>query len=191
VALEGTVSLHRRWFGKSLLWAIGFALFCTAAWPQSSGNRSQDQISKEVRHALITLPSAEVFDDLTFRVDGSTGTVTLMGQVIHPVLKSAAEKAVKQIGGVRSVINHIEVLPASQEDSRIRLGEYVATYGYSLLNQYAVRAVAPVHIIVKSGNVTLVGTVDNQMDKSLFFTQASSLPGVVSMTDHLQVSPRL
>jgi hyperosmotically inducible periplasmic protein len=112
-----------------------------------------------------------------------------MGQVTRPVLKSAAEKAVRQIGGVGRVDNQIEVLPASAEDDRIRLSVYTATYGQPILSQYAVKAVAPVHIIVKNGKVTLEGTVANSMDKTWFFTQASGVAGVVSATDHLQIAP--
>ncbi len=164
---------------------------CALAWSgastQAAENRARDGIAREVRHELITLPYYEVFDYLTYRVDGST--VTLLGQVTRPTLKTAAEKAVKQIEGVRSVVNQIEVLPASPQDARIRLAVYVATYGNLDLNQYALRAVAPVHIIATKANVTLEGAVDNAMDKTLFFTQASAVPGIVSLTDHLQIVP--
>ena len=46
----------------------------------------------------MTLPYYGVFDDLAFRVNG--GTVTLLGAVAQPVLKSDAEKAVKRVEGV-------------------------------------------------------------------------------------------
>ncbi len=144
-------------------------------------------MAREVRHELITLPFYGVFDNLAFRVDGST--VTLLGQVTRPVLKTDAENAVKQIEGVRRVVNQIEVLPLSPNDDRIRLAAYVATYGQPELNQYALRAVAPVHIIVKNGNVTLEGAVATQMDKTLFFMQASGVPGVFSVTNRLQIAP--
>lgn len=173
----------KRW----LLRAGVCALAWSGVWAQAPENRARDGIAREVRNELITLPYYEVFDDLTYRVDGST--VTLLGQVTRPALKAAAEKAVKQIEGVRSVVNQIEVLPASPVDGRIRLAVYAATYGQLLLSQYAARALAPVHIVVKNGNATLQGTVENQMDKTQFFTQASAVPGIVSVTDHLQIVP--
>ena len=43
---------------------------------------------KEVRHELVTLPYYNVFDNLSYRVDGSK--VTLFGQVREPKLKSDA-----------------------------------------------------------------------------------------------------
>jgi hyperosmotically inducible protein len=145
----------------------------------------ENGISREVRHELLTLPFYTVFDTLTFRE--ARGVVTLQGQVTRPILKSDSEKAVKHIEGVKRVNNQIEVLPLSAGDDRMRLDEYLAIYGDVGLNQYAVRSQPPIHIIVRNGNVTLEGTVDNADDKALAFTQASSVRGVVSVTDHLRV----
>ena len=172
---------------RRLLLAAGGMLAGLSSGAQGSEGPSRSRIAREVRHELVLLPYYGVFDNLAFRVEGDT--VTLLGQVTRPVLKSDAEKAVKQIEGVRRVDNQIEVLPVSAADGRIRLTVYAATYGQPVLNQYAVRAVPPVHIIVKHGNVTLEGAVANQMDKTLFFTYASGVPGVLSVTDHLQVAP--
>ena len=47
-------------------------------------------LTKEVRHELVTLPYYGVFDNLAYRVDGSK--VTLFGQVREPKLKSDAGK---------------------------------------------------------------------------------------------------
>lgn len=177
------VSLSRR----RLLLVVGCTIVSASAWAQASKDHSRSRIAREVRHELVLMPYYGVFDNLAFRVEGDT--VTLLGQVTRPMLKSDAEKAVKQIEGVRRVDNQIEVLPVSPADSRIRLAVYTATYGQPILSQYALRAVPPVHIIVKNGNVTLEGAVASQMDKTLFFTYASSVPGVFSVTDHLQIAP--
>ena len=65
---------------------------------QPSGRSSQERLVREVRHELVTLPYYGVFDNLAYRVDGST--VTLLGQVTRPTLKSDAENSVKKIEGV-------------------------------------------------------------------------------------------
>ncbi len=148
---------------------------------------SEQRIAREVRHQLILLPYYGVFDNLAFRVNGST--VTLLGQVTRPTLKSDAEGMVKQIEGVQKVDNQIEVLPLSPDDNRIRIAEYHAIYGQPALNQYALRAVPPIHIIVKNGNVTLVGAVSSEMDKNLAGIQANGVAGVFSVTNDLQVRP--
>src|SRR6202162_1158460 len=112
--------------------------------------KSLDRIYKEVRHELVMLPFYGVFDNLSYKVDPD-GTVTLMGQVARPVLKSDAENVVKKIEGVERVANNIEVLPASPADDRIRREVYRAIYGNTALSEYQIRAVPPIHIIVKSG----------------------------------------
>src|ERR1700735_211382 len=63
--------------------------------------KSQDRITREVRHELLMLPYFGVFDYIAYKVDGDT--VTLLGQVVRPVLKSDAEGAVKRIEGVDRV----------------------------------------------------------------------------------------
>jgi hyperosmotically inducible protein len=142
-------------------------------------------LEREVRHELITLPYYGVFDNLAFKVHGYT--VTLMGQVTRPTLKSDAEAAVRRIEGVERVDNQIEVLPLSPADDRIRIAEYRAIYGQSALERYALQAIPPVHIIVKGGHVTLEGVVANEMDKNIANLRANSVPGVFSVTNNLRV----
>lgn len=150
------------------------------------GPPDENRIMKEVRHQLVTLPYYGVFDDLAFRVDGST--VTLLGAVTQPVLKSDAEHAVKRVEGVTQVVNNIEVLPLSPMDDQIRRAEYRAIYGDpALSDRYGYRAVPSIHIIVKNGRVTLEGVVANQMDKNLINIKANGVPGVFGVTNNLQV----
>lgn len=147
---------------------------------------SLERITREVHHELVMLPFYGVFDNLAYKVDPD-GTVTLVGQTVRPTLKSDAERAVKRIEGVTKVINNIEVLPPSPMDDRIRLAVYRAIYGHPALDMYQLRAIPPIHIIVKNGHVTLEGVVARQMDKQIAETQANSVPGVFSVTDNLRV----
>ncbi|HLJ13334.1 MAG TPA: BON domain-containing protein [Bryobacteraceae bacterium] len=142
-------------------------------------------IAREVRHQLVMLPYYGVFDNLSFRVDGSK--VTLFGQVTRPTLKSDAGNVVKKIEGVTQVDNQIEVLPLSPMDDRIRFAEYRAIYSRPQLQQYSYRAVPPIHIIVKNGNVTLVGVVSNEGDKNVAGIAANGVPGVFKVTNDLRV----
>lgn len=145
-----------------------------------------DRIVKEVHHELVMLPFYGVFDNLAYKVDPD-GTVTLLGQVARPTLKSDAENVVKRIEGVDKVVNNIEVLPTSINDDRIRRATYGAIYGNSVLSPYQVRAVPPIHIIVKNGNVTLEGVVARQIDKQIAEVQAKGVQGVFGVTNNLQV----
>ena len=150
--------------------------------------KSLARIYKEVRHELLMLPYYGVFDNLAYKVDPD-GTVTLLGQVSPvrgPTLKSDAENAVKHIEGVEKV-NNIEVLPLSPLDDRIRRAAYRAIYSNPVLSQYQLRAVPPIHIIVKNGNITLEGAVARQMDKQIAGMQANGVHGAFSVTNNLVV----
>jgi hyperosmotically inducible protein len=144
------------------------------------------RLMKEVRHELVMLPYYNVFDNLSYSIDG--GTVTLFGQVTQPTLKSSAENVVKHLEGVQQVVNNIEVLPLSPNDDRIRRAVYQKIYTYpSLSTRYGFQSVPSIHIIVKNGNVSLEGVVDNAADKNVAGIQANGVPGVFSVTNNLRV----
>lgn len=147
--------------------------------------KAQERVIKEVRHELLMLPYFGVFDNIAFKVDGFT--VTLLGQVVRPSLKSDAENAVKHIEGVEKVDNQIEVLPTSPMDDRLRMELYRAIYGYPALEKYALGVQKPIRIIVKNGHVTLEGVVDNEADKNFAFMRANGVSGVFSVDNNLRV----
>jgi hyperosmotically inducible protein len=131
------------------------------------------------------LPYYGIFDDLAYRVDGNK--VTLFGAVTRPTLKSDAEKAVKRVEGVTQVDNQIEVLPLSPNDDRIRRDVYRAVFSKAGMEKYQLGAVPPIHIIVKNGNVTLVGPVNNEGDKNLAGIAANGVSGVFGVKNDLRV----
>lgn len=147
--------------------------------------KSQERITKEVRHELLMLPYFGVFDYIAFKVDGDN--VTLLGQVVKPVTKSDAEGAIKHIEGVEKVDNQIEVLPPSPADDRIRIRLFRAIYGTPALQKYELGVQKPIRIIVKNGHVTLEGVVDNEGDKNLAGIRANGVSGTFSVTNNLQV----
>ena len=103
------------------------------------------------------------------------------------MLKSDAENAVKRIEGVDKVVNNIEVLPTlshGRPDPPRRLPRHL---WQQVLSQYQLRAVPPIHIIVKNGHITLEGVVAREMDKNIAGIQANSVPGVFSVTNNLVV----
>jgi hyperosmotically inducible protein len=173
---------------KLLILFAGLLVAATLGIAQDAqpSTKAQERVIKEVRHELLMLPYFGVFDYIAFKVDGST--VTLLGQVVRPVLKSDAENAVKHIEGVEKVVNQIEVLPPSSMDDGIRIQLYRAIYGYPALEKYALGVQKPIRIIVKNGHVTLEGVVDNEADKNLAGLRANGVPGIFSVTNNLQVS---
>jgi len=147
--------------------------------------REMSQLERQVRHELIMLPYYGVFDWLQFKTDGTK--ITLSGAVTQPVLKDDAGRVISRLEGVSSVVNKIEVLPVSPNDDRIRLSVYRAIYYNPNFTKYAIRAVPPIHIIVRNGDVRLVGAVDSAFDKNIAGIQANGVPGVFSVTNDLTV----
>jgi len=149
------------------------------------GETQESRMQRQIRHELVMLPYYGVFDELAFKTNGRT--VTLMGRVSRPSLKPDAERATKQVDGVESVVNEIEVLPTSPNDDRIRLATYRAIYGDNMLYRYGLQAVPPIHIIVKNGNINLVGVVANESDKNVAGLRANGVSGAFAVTNNLQV----
>jgi hyperosmotically inducible protein len=150
------------------------------------GPEGMSKLAQEVRHQLVMLPYYTIFDDLAFRVDG--GTVTLLGAVTRPTLKSDAENVVKRLEGVTQVNNEIEVLPLSPFDDQIRRATARAIYGDpSIGDRYGNRALPSIHIIVKNGQVTLEGVVANEGDKNLINVRANGVANVFKVSNNLQV----
>src|SRR5580692_2093734 len=149
--------------------------------------KAQERITREVRHELLMLPYFGVFDNIAYKVDGFT--VTLLGQVVRPSLKSDAENVVKHIEGVEKVDNQIEVLPTSPMDDGLRRRLYRAIYGYPALEKYAMGVQKPIRIIVKNGHATLEGVVDSEGDKNIAGLRANGVPGIFSVDNNLQVVP--
>jgi hyperosmotically inducible periplasmic protein len=210
------ISLSRI-LASSLLCFASFALPGTAAQQTSSQAPAADsasqasmlRIAKEVRKAILTLPEYGVFDYIHFAIKGRT--VILRGEASRPILKSSAENVVKKIEGVESVQNDIGVLPNSPNDDRIRAAVYYRIYSQPSLQKYTsnrgpqfsslTRRTAgitydppigyhAIHIVVKNGNVTLVGAVDNSSDAAIAGMQANLTPGVFSVDNDLFVASK-
>jgi len=153
---------------------------------ESHDVQDQRPLESKIRHELVMLPYFSVFDHLAFRLDGDE--VQLFGQVTSPSLKNSAGRVVQAIEGVSTVVNDIEVLPNSPNDDQIRLAVYRALYNRgSRLFPYSLGEYDAIGIIVKKGDVTLVGTVFDESDKHFAFLKASGVPGVFSVTNKLVV----
>jgi osmotically-inducible protein OsmY len=178
-------------------------------WSQEDGMRIVQQVQKK----LGGLTNYSVFDWITFGFHGKV--LVLKGYASRPILKSDAGNAVKGIPGIESVDNQIEVLPLSPNDDRIRASVYNRIYTQPTLSKYnanqgsLARAMGPggrsfgmmaggitnnppigfhaIHIIVKNGNVTLYGVVNNEMDSAIAGIQANSAPGAFSVDNDLIV----
>ena len=163
---------------------LGLGILVTA---QVAVAQTNPRMVRQIRNELVTLPYYGVFDWLTYEVQND-GTVVLHGQVVRPSTKSDAEGRVKDVDGVRRVVNQIEVLPNSPSDDRLRLALYRQIYGYnSPLFRYATQSVPSIHIIVSRGHVTLRGVAANKGDANLAYIRARTVPGSFSVSNELTI----
>lgn len=147
---------------------------------------NQRQIEQKVFKQLIKLPYYGVFDHIFYRVDGNT--VYLYGKVFNAVNKKSAEKSVKKIQGVKTVVNEIEILPLSRFDDSIRYRTLrtLSSRGGSLY-RYFLGSHPSVRIIVDRGNVTLEGIVASRGDSNLANILANQVAGVFSVKNNLEI----
>jgi osmotically-inducible protein OsmY len=156
---------------------------------------------------LERLPYYGVFDYIVFRVD--RGTVYLAGYSFEGRMKADADMAAKRASGVNEVANTIEVLPASQNDDRIRWATFYRIYTDDFLSRYAPGGeqavlrelqdegqfpgmqpvgVYPIHIIVKGGRTKLLGVVDSAADRQIAEVRAREVTGVFEVDNGLTVT---
>jgi hyperosmotically inducible protein len=187
-------------------WLAGVMVLVGAISMHTSGAQSvtADDTVRSVRRMLGRLPYYGVFDYVVFRVDG--GTVYLAGFSFEGRLKADAEMAVKRATGVVEVANKIEVLPASQNDDRIRWATFYRIYADDFLSRYAPGGVYgvlqelrderrfpgmqpvgryPIHIVVKNGRTMLLGVVDNAADRQIAEVRAREVTGVFEVENDL------
>jgi osmotically-inducible protein OsmY len=148
-------------------------------------DRNSIQIQQKVYKQLIKLPRYGVFDHIAYKVEGNK--VYLYGKVLNAVNKKAAEKTVKRIDGVSSVINNIEVLPLSNFDDSIRRRTLRTVANGGSLYRYFQGTNPSIKIIVDRGNVTLEGFVATKGDANLANILANQVTGVFRVTNNLQV----
>jgi len=115
------------------------------------------------------------------------GVVTINGDTMNDVAKDSALAVVARTPGVKDVVSDVKVLPVSNFDDSIRVRTARAIYRDSVLGRYASDPVHPIRIVVDNGHVTLYGTVESTMDKTIAGIRASSVPGSFSVQNKLSV----
>ena len=123
---------------------------------------TERQILENARHEILMYYAYGIFDNINLAAQGDKLMVS--GQVTQPFKKSDIGNFLKRVRGVAKVENNLEVLPLSNFDDRLRLSVARAIYGDPFFVHYAHRSLAPIHIVVKNGNVALEGAVATKLD---------------------------
>jgi osmotically-inducible protein OsmY len=145
---------------------------------------SDDDLQRQVMGAIRGYSNFTIFDDVSVAV--SNRAVTLTGRVTMPFKRNDIAARVAKIDGVKDLVNGIEVLPVSTEDSRLRMRVAQAIYGNSTFWHYASMVNPPIHIVVERSRITLTGCVNSEVERMLAYALAQ-VDGALSVTNELRL----
>jgi osmotically-inducible protein OsmY len=190
VTLAGTVNLYQDKLDaakkvKKLANVTGVRDDIAVAGETVPDNQLQQKLAKKLAYDRVGYRD-NAFNYIALNV--KDGVVTLTGDTLFDVPKDSALAIVAGTPGVKDVVNDVNVLPVSGFDDSIRVRTARAIYRDSVLGRYASDPVDPIRIVVDNGHVTLYGTVQSAMDKTIAGMRASSVPGAFSVENKLVVN---
>jgi hyperosmotically inducible protein len=163
--------------------AVIFALALLGSPAAFAQEREDLQVFRDIADQVNRYTQFTIFDSVSASV--KNGQVVLSGWVTMPYKKDDIERRVRRVDGVAAVQNDIGVLPVSQFDNELRFRIARAIYGNSSFWHYAAMANPPIHIVVNRGRVTLVGTVNSNVERMLARSLASGF-GAFDVTNELK-----
>src|SRR5216683_3640416 len=189
VTLTGTVSLYQDKLDaakkiKKLANVTGVRNDIVVAGETVPDSQIQQKLAKKVAYDRVGYYD-NAFNYLA--LDVKDGVVTVNGDTTSDVAKDSALAIVARTPGVKDLVNQVTVLPVSIFDDSIRVRTARAIYRDSVLSRYATDPADPIRIVVDNGHVTLYGTVESAMDKTIAGIRANSIPGAFSVENKLMV----
>jgi hyperosmotically inducible protein len=141
------------------------------------------ELHEKIRHELAMMPYISNFDFISFTQNGAD--VILTGWTVRATNRDTAGKVVRNIDGVETVVNNIDILPLGSFDMQIRAATRVALQ--RVLGRYFWGNGSDIKIVVKHGQVILLGTVSRKADSDLAFIQCNGVSGVFKVFNMLRV----
>lgn len=150
-----------------------------------AGNKkaADPQTWEKIRHELAMMPYVTEYDFISFTLSGAD--VILTGWTVRQTNRDYAYNVVKDIPKVESVVNNIEILPLGSFDMQIRAGVRAALQRN--LSRYFWGSGSDIKIVVKNGQVILLGVVANKTDSDIAFMRANGVPSVFKVFNLLRV----
>ncbi len=142
--------------------------------------RTDTDIAHAVRRALVWdvyVPDEKISSTV------ADGWVTLEGAVESWSQRADAERAVRNLTGVKAVINKITVAPLKPATHDVRKAIEQA------LERRAEREAKRIQVDVRDGVATLSGSVHSWAERKSVVAAARFTPGVRNVEDHLRVEP--
>jgi len=145
-----------------------------------SAIRSDVDLLRAVRSSLdwdVFIPKTRIHTSV---VDG---LLTLEGEVDHFSQRDDAEKAVRNIQGIRRLFNKIRVKPAAAAPHEVQKSIEAA------LERRAAREARRINLDVHEGKVILSGAVHSWAERQSVVGAAKGTPGVRIVDDRLHIEP--
>lgn len=189
VTLTGTVNLYQDKLDaankvKKVKDVTGVRNDLTVAGETVPDEQLEKKLGKQLAYDRVGY-SDNAFNYVALNV--KDGVVTLSGDAVWDPPKDSALAIVAHTPGVKDVVDEVKVLPVSRFDDSIRMRTARAIYRDSVLGKYATDPVDPIRIVVDNGHVTLYGTVQSTMDKTIAGIRANSVSGAFSVDNKLVV----
>jgi hyperosmotically inducible protein len=189
VTLQGTVDSYKHKLdaekkARKQDHVAGVRDLVTVAGPEVSDAALRQKLAKKLAYDRVGF--GNVFNLLT--VDVSNGVATIGGEVHEPVARESAISEVVNTAGVKGVVEHIKVAPASFFDDELRIRVARAIYRDPSLSRYGMDPQAPIRIVVDNGHVGLYGVVSSEFDRIVAGIRANEVAGSFSVENHLLTS---
>jgi osmotically-inducible protein OsmY len=188
VTLTGTVDLYQRKLDAAKLArktasAQGVRNLITVAGPNVFDEQLEQKLARKITYVREGYDST--FD--YFALGVKDGVVTVEGEDRTGVGRDEALADIYSMPGVKDVVANISIEPVSPFDDGLRLRTARALYRDPVLSKYALDPARPIRIIVVNGHVTLYGSVDSTMDKTVAGLRAGQITGSFSVENKLVV----
>jgi osmotically-inducible protein OsmY len=129
------------------------------------------------------MPYITEFDFISFTMTGSD--VILTGWSVRDSNRYEAYNVVKNVPGVESVVNNINTLPLGRMDMQIRAAARAALQRN--LGRYFWGSGSAIKIVVKDGQIILLGTVTSKADSDLAYMLCNGVPSAFKVYNLLRV----
>jgi len=125
--------------------------------------------------------------EITVVIRDQGNIVVLGGTVKNYIEKSIAEKAVKEIRGVKAVLDEITV--NSSRWKQKKSDKDIATAAINIFQWNVLIPSERIQIVIDNGNVILSGEVDWQFQKNMAWGAVNNLLGVKYIVNNIVVKP--
>jgi osmotically-inducible protein OsmY len=144
----------------------------------SSDKRTDEDITRAARDVLAwnsSIPPRRV------KVAVNQGWLLLSGNVEWEYQSRAAESAVRDLVGIKGLVNLIEIRPGIEPRDVVRQIE-------AALRRRSFRCAKGVSVMVNGGTVTLCGQLDSQSERTAARLAAWRAPGVRNVVDQTTIA---